>query len=114
MPGPQDFVVGSAPQGANYAGPMIGFGIGDRLAALPEEYYKAQLRAPVIDPRTGQPTNDPQLVLKALAERGGLQATLSSGLMPYILGQSSGDELDRAMGAHHPATLTVTMSVASG
>jgi hypothetical protein len=55
-----------------------------------------------------------QLVLKALAERGGLQATLSSGLMPYILGQSSGDELDRAMGAHHPATLTVTMSVASG
>jgi hypothetical protein len=98
MPDPSSFMVGNAPQGASYAAPLVGFQIGDRLAALPEEYYKAQLRAPVIDPRTGQPTNDPQLVLKALAERGGLQATLSSGLMPFILGQSSGDELDRAMG----------------
>jgi hypothetical protein len=98
MPDPSSFMVGNAPQGASYAAPLVGFQIGDRLAALPEEYYKAQLRAPVIDPRTGQPTNDPQLVLKAVAERGGLQATLSSGLMPFILGQSSGDELDRAMG----------------
>jgi hypothetical protein len=98
MPDPSSFMVGNAPQGASYAAPFVGFQIGDRLAALPEEYYKAQLRAPVIDPRTGQPTNDPQLVLKALAERGGLQATLSSGLMPFILGQSSGDELDRALG----------------
>jgi hypothetical protein len=98
MPDPSSFMVGNAPQGASYAAPLVGFQIGDRLAALPEEYYKAQLRAPVIDPRTGQPTNDPQLVLKALAERGGLQATLSSGLLPFIMGQSSGDELDRAMG----------------
>jgi hypothetical protein len=98
MPDPSSFMVGNAPQGASYAAPLVGFQIGDRLAALPEEYYKAQLRAPVIDPRTGQPTNDSQLVLKALAERGGLQATLSSGLLPFIMGQSSGDELDRAMG----------------
>jgi hypothetical protein len=98
MPDPSSFMVGNAPQGASYAAPLVGFQIGDRLAALPEEFYKAQLRAPVIDPRTGRPTNDPQLVLKAFAERGGLQATLSSGLMPFILGQSSGDELDRALG----------------
>jgi hypothetical protein len=56
------------------------------------------MRAPVIDPATRKATSDPRLVMQALAERGGLQATLASGLMPYILGQSSGDELDRALG----------------
>jgi hypothetical protein len=98
MPDPSSFMSVPAPAAGNWAAPLVGFKVGDRLAALPKEYYEAQLRAPVIDPRTGQPTNDPQLVLKALAERGGLQATLSSGLLPFVLGQSSGDELDRAMG----------------
>jgi hypothetical protein len=60
MPGPQDFLVGNAPQGANYAGPMIGFQLGDRLAALPEQYYQARMRAPVINPRTGHATSDPR------------------------------------------------------
>src|SRR5947209_6725500 len=99
MPGPSDYITVRGPQTPqDYAAPLIGFQIGDRLGALPEEYYAARMRAPVIDPRTGQPTSDPQLVLKALAERGGLQSMLSSGLLPFVLGQSSGDELDRAMG----------------
>lgn len=61
MPGAQDFVVGQQ-SSANYARPLIGFQIGDHLAAFPEQYYQARMRAPVIDPRTGQPTSDPQLV----------------------------------------------------
>ena len=61
MPGAQDFVVGQQ-SSANYARPLIGFQIGDHLAAFPEQYYQARMRAPVIDPQTGQPTSDPQRV----------------------------------------------------
>jgi hypothetical protein len=34
MAGAADFMVGNAPNGANFAAPLLGFGIGDRLAAL--------------------------------------------------------------------------------
>jgi hypothetical protein len=45
MPDPSAFVTVNGPQGANYAGPMVGFQIGDHLAALPEQYYQARMRA---------------------------------------------------------------------
>jgi hypothetical protein len=83
MPSPQDFVTVQAPQARDYTSPLIGFQIGDRLAQLPEQYYNARMPAPVIDPATGKATSDPKLVMQALAERGGLQATLSAGLIIY-------------------------------
>jgi hypothetical protein len=89
MPGPQNFEIGNAPQGGNYAAPLVGFDIGDRLAKLPEEYYAARMRAPVIDPRTGQPTSDRPLVLKALAERG---TPSGDDDIDYKLGIRLGDE----------------------
>ena len=76
----------NAPYAASYAAPLVNFG---PLGELPEEAFKAtqrartlQLQAPVIDPRTGQPTTDPNLILQAIAQRGGLEATVSQ--LPMI------------------------------
>jgi hypothetical protein len=85
MPGASDFMVGNAPGGANYAAPLVGFGIGDRLADLPNQYFKGTQQArtlamqqPVIDPNTGQPTTDPRAILAAANQRGGLEAALQT------------------------------------
>ena len=44
MVSPKDFLTGSAPEGASYSGPLIGFQVGDRIAQLPQQYRAAQLQ----------------------------------------------------------------------
>jgi hypothetical protein len=45
MPGASDFMVGNAPNAPNYAAPLIGMQLGDRIAQLPEQYFAGQQRA---------------------------------------------------------------------
>jgi hypothetical protein len=45
MAGAADFMVGNAPGGANFAAPLLGFGIGDRLADLPNRYFQGTQQA---------------------------------------------------------------------
>lgn len=111
MAGARDWFIGNPPQGAPFSQkPLLGMYLGEQLNQLPDAYYQGQMRAPVIDPATGKATTKPQLIMQALAERGGLQGMLSSGLAPYILGQSSSDELDRAMGGSGVASGNVSAS----
>jgi hypothetical protein len=37
--GASDYMVGSAPQGASYAAPLVGFQFGEALSKLPERNY---------------------------------------------------------------------------
>jgi hypothetical protein len=74
------------PYARDYAPPLVSFA---QLGQLPEDAFNAtqrartlQLQAPVIDPRTGQPTTDPNLILQALGQRGGLEAAVSQ--LPMI------------------------------
>jgi hypothetical protein len=45
MAGASDYFVGNAPNGVNYAAPLIGMQLGDRLADLPNQYFQGTQRA---------------------------------------------------------------------
>jgi hypothetical protein len=45
MAGASDYFVGNAPGGVNYAAPLIGMQLGDRLADLPNQYFQGTQRA---------------------------------------------------------------------
>ena len=85
----------SPPYAASYSAPLVNF---SALGQLPEDAFQAaqrartlQLQAPVIDPRTGQPTTDPAQILQALAQRGGLEGAVSQ--LPMLQRQNFIDRL---------------------
>lgn len=89
------YMVGNAPGAPNYAAPLVGFQIGDRLADLPKQYFEGQQRArttalqqPILDPNTGQPSTDQNVITSELLKRGG--AEYAKDLLPYIYGQENG------------------------
>jgi hypothetical protein len=93
------------PYARDYAPPLLNF---SALGQLPEDAFAAtqrartlQLQAPVIDPRTGQPTTDPNQILRAIAERGGLEATASQ--LPMIQRQDYLNRLRSWFGGQEPS-----------
>ena len=102
MPDPaSSFFVGNAPQGANYAAPLLSFA---PLAGLPDDFYRGrqnqfqqqqnqrtlELQRPVLD-ENGLPTSDPHAVLSAAVQRGGLQSAID--LLPFEQKQQFLDRL---------------------
>jgi hypothetical protein len=62
LAGPQDYMVGGAPQPASYAGnPQMGFQVDDRIADLPKRYEQGQQYAVAQALRTAFPNGLPQL-----------------------------------------------------
>jgi hypothetical protein len=97
MPSPADFMSVPAPNFAAYSDPRLGLAIGDRLAALPREYFEGQQRArttslqqPVLD-SNGRLTNDPRAIIAAGNQRGGLEFALQ--LLPFMQKQQFLDQL---------------------
>jgi hypothetical protein len=94
---PVDFTSVPAPNYAAYVDPRLGLAVGDRLAALPREYFEGQQRArttslqqPVLD-SNGRLTSDPRAIIAAGNQRGGLEFALQ--LLPFMQKQQFLDQL---------------------
>jgi hypothetical protein len=80
---PASFMVGNAPNAPNYAAPLIGFQLGDRLANLPNQYFQGTQQARTLalqnafpnglprDPKTGG--IDIQSTMDTLTKLGGAE-----------------------------------------
>src|ERR1700733_12751944 len=88
MAGPQDFMVGNAPQGASYAAPLLNF---DNLAKLPQTMAANQAAMMDLQARRAFPNGlptlpdgspDTQEILKKTVQFGGAPA--AQALLPYL------------------------------
>jgi hypothetical protein len=59
MAGASDYMVGNAPQGASYAAPLIGFMLGERIAGLPEQYFRGTQHARTLALQNAYPNGMP-------------------------------------------------------
>lgn len=80
-----------SPNYAAYANPGFGAALGQMLQGLPDQYMKGRQQArqiemqkPILDPKTGQPSQDPAAIIQELQRRGG--GEYSEKLLPYIYG----------------------------
>lgn len=84
-----DYMVGNAPAGASYAAPLVGQFLGQQFEKMPQEYFEGQQRArttniqkPILGP-DGQPTTDPQAIMKEMLQRGG--GEYAEKLIPFMM-----------------------------
>jgi hypothetical protein len=78
------------PNFAAYANPNFGLALGQQIADLPEAYMKGRemkrMRAsqqPIIDPNTGQPSEDPNTIVR---QRLGLGGDYAEKMLPFLYG----------------------------
>jgi hypothetical protein len=84
-----DYSVGNAPGGASYAAPLVGFQFGKAISDLPDDYFKGTqqarqlaLQKPILDPATGQPSQDLNVITQELLNRGG--AEYAKGMLEFL------------------------------
>jgi hypothetical protein len=118
-----DYSVGNAPGGASYAAPLVGFQFGKALSDLPDEYFKGTqqarqlaLQKPILDPVTGQPSQDASVVAQELMRRGG--AEYAKELLPFLQKQPFFNKLlqddEGGGGGPYPPPLARTNNNAGG
>src|ERR1700722_17596331 len=95
-----NYEVVPSPNYAAYVNPGFGAALGQMLQGLPDQYMKGtqqkrelELQKPILDPKTGQPSMDPNVVAKELMLRGGAQ--YSANLLPFLQKQPIFDQILR-------------------
>lgn len=96
MSSASDYSVGSAPGGASYAAPLVGFQLGQMLSNLPDDYFKGTQNArtlamqqPILGP-DGQPTTDIKTIVGELNRRGG--GEFAASMLPFLQKQGVLDQ----------------------
>jgi hypothetical protein len=92
MPSASEFMVGSAPQGASYAAPLVGQQIGQQIGNLPQDYYEGQKRQRELAVMNAFPNGIPpgttaQDIMGTLAKAGGGQYVLP--MLQYMFQQQA-------------------------
>jgi hypothetical protein len=89
-----------APNYAAYANPGFGMALGQMLQGLPDQYMRGRqnartldLQRPILNPATGEPSTDPNVVAKELMKRGG--AEYSKDLLQFMQKQPIFDKILR-------------------
>jgi hypothetical protein len=86
-----NYEVVPSPNYAAYSNPGFGAALGQMLQGLSDQYMKGrqnartiEMQKPILDPNTGQPSQDPDAIIKELQKRGG--GEYSERLLPFIYG----------------------------
>ena len=96
-----DWNVVPSPNAALYGPRQVDF---SQLADIPEAFFRGnqqarelRLQKPIIDPRTGEISTDPRVIMAELFRRGGgpAQEEYAKGLTPYIYGAQAGETARR-------------------
>jgi hypothetical protein len=99
--GASDYFVGSSPQGANYAAPLLGLQLGQSLASLPDQYMKGRQNAQQIAldnmfpnglPKKEDGSPDIDEAFKTYMDQGAkiTGGNFVKGFMPFLIDQASG------------------------
>jgi len=89
--GASDYTVVQPPNFAAYANPNFGLALGQQISNLPGAYMqgremarKRAMQTPILDPQTGEPSQDPDTIINELMKRGG--GEYSAQMLPFIYG----------------------------